>query len=158
MKKQKLLKVVALITVLVLLTGVLAGCGKNVTDKDENGRTIISVGNWPAKKGKELDSALARKERFEQANPDVVIQGDPWVFDIKTFYAKAAGGQLPTVYMTAFTEVPEIINSNYSADLTDVLKKRGYDGMFNKKILETVSDENGNVMGFPYTAYVLGLI
>ena len=153
---KKVIKIVCLVTVLTLLAGMFTGCGK-VNDKDDQGRTMISVGNWPAKEGADLTATLARKERFEQANPDVVVEGDPWTFDRKTFYAKAAGDQLPTVYMTAFTEVPEIIESEYSADLTDVLKKRGYEGMFNEKILAAVSDKDGNIMGFPYSAYVLGL-
>ena len=155
---KKVVRIVCLVTIMSLLVGMFAGCGKKETDKDEQGRTVITVGNWPAKEGPDLTATLARKERFEKANPDVVVEGDAWTFDIKTFYAKAAGGQLPTVYMTAFTETPEIIESEYSADITEVLKKRGYEGMFNEKILEAVSDKDGNIVGFPYAAYVLGLI
>lgn len=157
MKKRSILKFVALMMALVLAIGALTGCG-TATDKDEQGRTIISVGNWPSKEGTELDKSLERKERFEADNPDVSIIGDNWVFDRKTFYAKAAGGQLPILYNTGFTEIPEIINSGYSADLTDALKKHGYEGVFNESITKLLSDDNGRIMSFPNACYLLGLV
>ena len=122
---KKVVRIVSLVTVLTLIAGMFTGCGNKVNDKDEQGRTMISVGQWPTKEGTDLTAVLERKARFEEANPDVVVEGDPWIFDRKTFYAKAAGGQLPTVYQAGYTEIPEIFNSDYSADLTDVLKKRG---------------------------------
>lgn len=154
---KKVVRIVSLVTVLTLIAGMFTGCGNKVNDKDEQGRTMISVGQWPTKEGTDLTAVLERKARFEEANPDVVVEGDPWIFDRKTFYAKAAGGQLPTVYQAGYTEIPEIFNSDYSADLTDVLKKRGYEGMFNEAVLKTVSDEDGNIKAFPYSSFALGL-
>ena len=151
------LRVTAVIAAVTLTMALFSGCGKKaVNDKDEQGRTVISVGSWPTKKGKTLDDMNARKATFEAENPDSVIKPDSWVFDIKTFYAKATGNQLPTLYTTFYTEMSQIIEENYSADLTDVLKKRGYDGKFNKKVLDVVS-KNGRVYAFPNLAYVLGL-
>jgi len=156
MKKNNVFKVIALMLILVMGISVLTGCNK-ATDKDEQGRTVISVSNWPASEGTSMDIMTARKANFEAANPDVFVEPSTWTLDRKTFYAKAAGGQLPTLYLAGFTEVPEIINSELSADLTDVLKERGYDGMFNEAILKAVSDEKGNVKSFPNTCYLLGL-
>lgn len=155
--KKHLVKAIALFAVLALSVTLFAGCGGNDTAKDEQGRTILSVGGWPDKEGKSLDNINARKARFEETNPDVVIEPDHWAFDRKTFYAKAAGGQLPTVYTAQFTDLPEIISSEYSADLSKVLSKRGYDGMFNEDILELISGENGEIYAFPINSYVLGL-
>jgi len=157
LRKGKVFKVTSMALSLIMSVGLLAGCSGGSSDKDEQGRTVISVGAWPSKEGVKLDNANARKARFEEANPDVVIEPDVWTFDRKSFYAKAAGGQLPVVYNAGFTEVPELISSEYSADLTDVLKKRGYEGMFNEDILEVISDSEGNVKAFPHSAYVLGL-
>lgn len=154
--RKRVERVVALTVALFVMANVLGGCGKKVSDKDEQGRTIISVGSWPQKEGTALDRMNARKEAFEKANPDVVVEPDLWTFDIQTFYAKATGGKLPGIYNTAFTEIPEIINSGYSADISKVLKKRGYDGKFNKQILDLVS-KDGGVYSFPYDAYVLGM-
>lgn len=152
---KKLKKVLAVALAATLAVGCFAGCS-NGSDKDDQGRTKISVCAWPQKEGKDLDNANAKKARFEEANPDVVVEGSAWTFDRKTFYAKAAGGQLPTLFNTAYTEVAEIISSEYSANLSDVLKKRGYDGMFNEDIMKIVSNDDG-VWAFPISAYVLGL-
>ena len=142
--------------VLALTTGIFAGCGKTQSDKDSDGRTVISVGGWPAKEGADLDNMEARKAKFEQDNPDVSVSPNPWTFELKSFYAKAAGGQLPTVYDTHFTEAPQIISAGYSADLTDALKKYGLYDQFNKDVLDLVS-KDGKVYAFPYSAYALGL-
>ena len=153
---KKMLKMIALMLFLVLVAGMLSGCGSDKGDKNENGQTVISVGNWPTKEGSLLTNYQTRKAHFEEANPDAAIEPDPWAFDRKTFYAKAAGGQLPTVYLAGFTEMSEIIASEYSADLSDVLKNRGFDGRFNDNILEIVS-KNGEILAFPRVAYILGL-
>ena len=97
MKKNLFTKIAAGALSAALSVTMLAGCGnKKTAATDDQGRTIISIGAWPVKEGKALDDANAKKERFEKANPDVVIQPDNWSFDLKSFYAKAAGGQLPT--------------------------------------------------------------
>jgi len=154
--KKRLVKAVALVAALTLSVGMLAGCGADVSDKNEQGQTVISIGSWPAKEGKDLEYYTNRKNLFEENNPDVQIVPDTWAFDIKTFYPKAAGGQLPTVYNAHFTESSSIIDSGYSADLTNALKKRGYDGMFNQQILDLLT-KDGKVCGFPTAAYILGL-
>lgn len=156
MKKINLKKAAALLTAGVMTMSVFASCGKSANDTDENGRTRVSVANWPQKEGKELDDANKAKAEFEQQNPDIVIEPDAWTFDLKSFYAKAAGGQLPTLYYTHITETKQIIESGYSADLTNVLKKRGYEGKFNQQILDLAS-KDGKIYAFPFAAYVLGL-
>ena len=52
--------------------------------------------------------------------------------------------------------MPEIISSRYSADLTDVIKKYGYDSKFNKQVLNAVS-KDGKIYALPTNAYVLGI-
>lgn len=149
-------RLLALFAAVTMMTGVLAGCGDKAADKDDKGRTIISVGSWPAKEGSDKDAMEARKARFEEANSDIVVRPDNWMFDLKSFYAKAAGGQLPIVYDTHFTEVSQIISAGYSADITDALKKHGLYDKFNKQVLDVVS-KDGKVYAFPYAAYVLGM-
>ena len=100
----------------------LSGCGnKNANVTDDKGRTIVTVGGWPTKEGTEKQNIEERKQKFEADNTDFVIQPDNWAFDLKSFYAKAAGGQLPVLFNTNFTEVSQIINAGYGADLTDEL-------------------------------------
>lgn len=149
-------KAVSLVMATTMIVAVFAGCGNKVSDKDEQGRTIVTIGGWPDKEGTALDNYNARKSEFEKNNPDVVIKPDYWKFDLKSFYAKAAGGQLPITYDIPYTEIPQIIDSGYAADLSQVYKKRGYDGMFNERVLEIISDDKG-VYAFPFGAYILGL-
>ena len=160
MKKRTrnfLKRFVLLMVVIVMFTTLLAGCGNTTKDKNEQGQTVISVGDWPDKQGTALDNMNARKARFEESNPDVAIEPDLWKFERKTFYAKAAGGQLPLVYRAGFTEVSEIMSSGYSADLTKVLDKLGYKDKFNPRVLEAVSRDDG-IYAFPKNAAVMGLM
>ena len=70
----------------------LSGCGnKNANVTDDKGRTIVTVGGWPTKEGTEKQNIEERKQKFEADNTDFVIQPDNWAFDLKSFYAKAAG-------------------------------------------------------------------
>ena len=156
MNRLKLFKIISMMIITSLIFGNLCGCGKKSSDKDGQGRTIINVGHWPQEKGTELDNMLIRKEKFEALNSDVVVNGDGFVFDLKTFYAKAAGGQLPTIFDAPFTEVEQLIETGYVADLTEVLKKRGYEDKFNERILNEVS-KDGKVYAFPFGAYVFGM-
>lgn len=157
MKTNKILKATAMVMAIIMMVGVFTACSNDAGDKDEQGRTVISVGKWPQTQGVELDNIEERRVKFEAENPDVVIQPDAWQFDLKTFYAKAAGGQLPTLFETHYTEIEECIASGYSADMTKVLNKRGYEGMINPNVLEVMSDDEGKVYGMPISAYVLGL-
>ena len=104
MSKNLFAKITAFALSAAMSVTLLSGCGNNVTDKDEQGRTIISVGGWPTKEGKEKENIEAKKARFEEANKDFVIEPDSWIFDRKSFYAKAAAGQLPVLYDCGFTE------------------------------------------------------
>ena len=149
-------KIVALALSAVLAASLFVGCGKGAADKDDQGRTIISISPWPQKEGKELDAINERKARFESNNPSVVVEGDPWQFDLKSFYPKAAGGNLPTVYNANFTEASQIIAAGYSSDITDVLEKHGFLDKFNKQVLDIVS-KDGRVYAFPTSVYALGL-
>lgn len=151
-------KAAALIMAGVMTLSVFSACGsKSTNDTDENGKTVITVGSWPDKEGTELDNMNARKDAFEQANPDVSIKPDPRKFERQTFYAKASGGQLPIVYGAGFTELPEIISSGFAADLSSILSKRGYDGMFNPIVLDVISKDDA-IYVMPEGVTLMGLM
>ncbi len=153
---NKMKRGISMALVLALAAGMSAGCSKKAQDTDAEGRTLITVGGYPVKEGTSKDSFDRKIASFEEANPDVKIKPDSWIFDLQSFYAKAAGGQLPTIYSTNFTEVEQCIKGGYSADITDVLKKRGYDGMLNEKVMDVVT-EDGKIYGLPTDAYLLGM-
>lgn len=148
--------VLLLFFAVALLVCSITGCGNKNTDKDEQGRTIVSVGGWPQKEGDRLDNMNISKAEFEEKNTDVVIQPDTWAFDLQTFYPKAEAGTLPTVYEVYFTEAPKVIDGGYCVDLTEVLKNRGYEGKLNRKVLDVVS-KDGKTYAFPASGYIFGL-
>lgn len=153
---KKYTKIISLAMAAALTIGTFSACGKKAADTDDQGRTIINVGNYPTKEGQFKDNFDAKIAKFETDNPDVKVNGDQWTFDLKSFYPKAAGGQLPTVFQSNFTEASQIIASGYSADLTDVLKKYNLYDKFNKDILKIVSKDD-KVYSFPFNAYALGI-
>lgn len=156
MKNQKgVLKAVALfMTIMIAVLG-LASCGKDST-KNKDGKTIVSVGSWPKKNGPDLELHEQWKKDFEASNSDIAIEPDSWNFELKTFYAKATGGQLPTLYNAFFTEFSQIVDSAYAADLTDAIKKYDLEDKFADNIKNAVS-KDGKIYAFPYNPYVLGL-
>lgn len=155
--QKKLTKIVSLAAALSITACGFAGCGsKDANVTDDQGRTKISIGSWPSKDGPQKTSMEERKASFESSNPEFVIEPDNWSFDLDSFYAKAAGGQLPIVYNTNFTEVDLIATAGYGADLMPELKKQGLYDKMNKDVLDVVS-KDGKVYAYPFAAYVLGI-
>lgn len=153
MKANNVKKLTALALALTLAVGCTAGCGKKESNSD---KIEIAIGNWPAKEGPELDSSNERKANFEKENPDIKINPDTWTWDLQTFYPKAAAGLLPNLYTTPFSEVSKLMDNEYLADLTEVLKEGEYTDKFDKKVLSVIS-KDGKIMAFPQTAYTMGL-
>ena len=157
MKKKRLVKAVGLMTAAALSVSILGACGqKAANDKDEQGRTILTVGLWPDREGTALTTIEDRKTRFEKDNPDVVIERDYWSFDRQTFYAKAAGGTLPTYFRAQFTEVEEMGRAGYAADLSKSMKKYGYLDNINPAVLKCVTS-NDKIVAVPSKAAIMGL-
>lgn len=157
-KNINAVRIISIAAVIALSVGSFAGCGKKVSDKDEQGRTVITIGNYPTMEGDARDAWDAKWQKFEADNPDVKITPDMWEFDLKTFYAKEAGGRLPNLFKSHFTEIGQYMDIECVADITDVLKKRGYEGKFNPQILDIVSDDEGRIYAFPVATYILGLL
>ncbi|MBQ3427819.1 MAG: extracellular solute-binding protein [Clostridia bacterium] len=152
-------------TLLVLLSSALlitafAGCssGKK-SDKNADGKSFISVGNWPAQNTTDtnyLETITRQKTEFESENPDWAIEPDTWKFDLDTFYSKAASRQLPTLYYSNFTEIGKIVSGEYYTDISAGLKRAGYEGKFNPAVLKLIS--NGDeIVTFPTDTYSLGI-
>ena len=152
---MKTRKILAMCLSISLMTTVFLGCTQN-EQKKVSGTTELSVGNWPTKEGDYLTRITKDKEEFENENPDILIKPDTWEFDLQTFYSKAAAGQLPDLYYANFTEIEKIVSGEYYADLTEGLKRAGYDGVWNDSILKLIS-KDGKICTFPTSSYSLGL-
>ena len=153
---MKLNKILAIGLAGLMVVGCVSGCGAK-KEEAADGKVTISVGKWPEKG---TDSYKVMEERVAQFNemyPDIEIVGDTYGYEVNTFMAKAAGGALPTIFPTWFTEVDKIVDQGYAADLTDALEKNGWISQMNPEILKYVDDENGKVYGIPFKVYAQGL-
>lgn len=140
----------------ILAVSCFAGC-KKTSDKDEQGRTIIKVGGYPTKEGPEKEKFDQKIKDFMAANKDINVQPDTYGFSVDTFFSKAAGKQLPTVFSTALTEVSTCIESGYIKDITASAKKHGYEGKINPRLLDGVIARDGVLYGIPTYTYALGI-
>ncbi len=140
----------------LLAMSALSGCGGKTGEVD--GKVNVSVGGWPDGTDPEkLERQNKIRDEFMAENPDINIIPDTYTIDTKTFLLKAAAKQLPTMYHTWFTEIKPNIRSGYAVDITDVVKKNGYDKALNPALVELCSDENGRIYGLPTDAYYMGL-
>lgn len=156
---MKLKKVLALALAASMSVAVLSSCGGKENATTENGKVVITVGNWPDEETnpKGYETRMQMKADFEAKYPDIEIKPDSWAYDMKTFAAKAEGGTLPTVYNTFATELRKIINLGYSADVTEAMKKYGYYDSLSDEIKNEIS-EDGKVYILPSSAYSLGIV
>ena len=142
----------------ILAVTCFAGCGKG-SDKDEQGRTIIEVGGYPTQEGVGMDNFNAKIETFMKDNPDVNVKGDTYAFAVDTFFSKAAGGQLPNVFNTAYTEVQTCVGLGGGRIVKDSAKKYGYDKKtLNSRIYDGgVIAKDDRLYMIPQYTYALGL-
>lgn len=137
-KMKKFTKLLSLGLVVVLMAS-MTGCmgtkvGKN-DGRDAEGNLHISIGGSPIerteKNAKTYDLFQSNKAKFEAENPGVIVDPDGWTYDATNYMTKAEGGDLPTMYYTSPTELNTIVNNGYAADITDIVKKFGYDKALN---------------------------
>lgn len=140
----------------VMAAAVTAGCGgKDVTKNDD--KTVISVGNWPTNPddlnyGPYQDYLRLMNETYT----NIEIVPDSYKYSTDSFFVKAASGQLPTVYLTWFTEVDKIANAGYCADITAQMKNFGFESALNP-IFKDVLNKDGKYYAVPDSAYARGI-
>lgn len=176
-------KLIGLFMAGALTLGLLAGCGSSAPDggkgdgntaqaENENAESkpaeesgneaesqtpvTISIGNWPTRDAALYDSYMERKEKFEEKYPWITIEPDEYVYGVDTFLAKAASGQLPTVYNAYYTDIDKIVNAGYAADITEAYNQSVYAGAVDPEVLELMTFD-GKIYGVPWEAYSLGL-
>ena len=60
MKVRKGLKIVSIVAAVAVLCGSLGGCGGE-SASSSNGRTQVSIGNWPSKEGTDKENMEAKR-------------------------------------------------------------------------------------------------
>ncbi len=166
MMKNKFKGIVSTVLTAVIACS-LAGCvGTKVGQgdgRDGDGNLHISIGGTPTEKTEEnaktYDLFMKNKADFEAANPGVIVDADNWSFDLKNYMTKAEAGDLPTMYHTSPTEVNNIVENGYAADITELVKKYGYDKMLNDEKYGKLYMRDGKYYGLikDGTLYDMGI-
>ncbi|MCR4718718.1 MAG: hypothetical protein K5768_03715 [Firmicutes bacterium] len=157
---MKTKRAIALLIALAMGTTMISSCGKKEDSSlTEDGRVILTVGNWPDEETKpeSYASRMKLKEEFEAKYPDILVVPDTWAYDVSTFAAKAEGGTLPIIYNTFATESKKIMELGYAADITDAMKKNGYYDAISDDIKNEIS-KDGHIYIIPRSLYTLGLV
>lgn len=164
--KQKLLLVLVFMLVLmgVQLAPVLGQDEAAIPDvltlpeQIAGGREVtITVSNMPPADQPELRATWeAQAARFEALYPNVTIEGLELQYDPAAYVALAAANELPTLFLTYFTEPSKFIDQGVVADLTPYFETAGMAGVFNPAILD-ITSRDGQIYGIPLNAYALGL-
>lgn len=95
---------------------------------------------------------------FSEKHPNVTIENARYDYSTDTFVPLAESGNLPTVFGTWFSEPQKLIANGYAADITDILKERGWLDKMNQSIRGILSDKEGHVYGIPASGYALGML
>ncbi len=153
-----------------MLMSAFAGCNKDQAKPNGTGEAnqtggnkesiVVQLGMCPFEEESQevWDKYNKDLETFKEKRPEVEIKNARYDYSPDTFVALAESGNLPTVFGTWFTEPQKLISNGYAADITEVLKERGWYDSMNKSILNIVSDKDGKVYGLPSFGYALGLL
>lgn len=177
MKKRTLCKLISLVLVLAMM---LSGCGtktENNSDKvttdggakgdnnvtantDTNAAPVtLKLGIWPsADLVDDVKTFEGYAKAMTDAHSNVTVEPASYTYATDTFVSLAESGNCPTIFETWFTEPQKLIKNNLVADITDVLKEKGWDKLMNPSVLSLLSDKNGHVYGVPRDAYALGIM
>ncbi|MBZ0282156.1 MAG: extracellular solute-binding protein [Anaerolineae bacterium] len=98
----------------------------------------------------------AQAQRFMDRYPNVTIEGLELQYDAAAYVALAAGNQLPTLFLTYFTEPSKFIDQGVVADISPYFETAGISDVFNPEIL-SITSQDESIYGIPLNAYALGL-
>jgi multiple sugar transport system substrate-binding protein len=164
--QRKLISLFILLSMLSIISFTVAGQDDvasvpvvlTLPEQIAEGRPVtITVSNMPASDQAELRTAWEEQAaRFMALYPNVTINGIELQYDPAAYVALAAGNQLPTLFMTYFTEPSKFIPQGVAADLTAYFEASNIAGVFNPAILD-ITSADGAIYGIPLNAYALGL-
>ena len=134
----------------------LSGCGGSGGD---DGKLTIKLGYLPQQETQpeQYEIYMGYFEKYESEHPDIDLVQDLTSLEADQIMANAAAGQLPNLYRVPFTDASLMIKAGYAKDITEIMKKRGYDTALNDDLLNLVKDDEGKLYGIPYNGYMMGM-
>ena len=96
-------------------------------------------------------------EQFHVLRPEVVIDPNPYRYDLQTFIARA-NSPLEDAYAVQLTDARALIEDGYAADVTDYVKDMPYPAAYHPALLALSQDAYGKIYGLPHTANGMGLM
>lgn len=86
-------------------------------------KVVLSINNYPgADEPLEQDAVQREFEAFEKQNPDIRIEYSTWRYTPESFFERARNRMLTDIVEVEAAQVPSIIDLNYAADITDLVK------------------------------------
>jgi len=158
MRRRAAIGVVASIAVSALA---LTACSGQASEApvEEAGPVTLIVGGMPAATD---EAALAifndKVEAFEDANPDITIEGSEVKYDPTTFAAQLAGGTLPTVMGVPVTDIQALISREQIKDLSAYYETSDVLKTLNETVTANVQSTDGDYYGIPISAFTLALL
>lgn len=140
-----------LVTVLLAVT---AGCG-TLKEKVDEGITI-SVGSWPYHNESLKSETYQNYAKIMKEKYNINIVPDDYHYSVQDYIGKAEIGQIPTVYVTWFTEIEKIVDLGYGADISNQIEENGF-GFALNPIFNNILQVEGKYYAVPINAYAMGL-
>lgn len=183
MKKENVKKLLGASLAMVMAVSLFAGCGsqsvetKGTTEpskQTEDSAEVPAEAEAPAEKVEEVSITLGiwpedtlvdditmhegYVETMKELHSNVTCVPAYYKYSTDTFMPMVESGNCPTVFETWFTEPQKLIKAGAVADITDILKERGWLDKMNPAVKDLLSDESGRVYGIPRDGYALGLM
>ncbi|PMQ02452.1 MAG: sugar ABC transporter substrate-binding protein [Dictyoglomus sp. NZ13-RE01] len=152
MKKIKRCSILRILLVSIFIISLL-GIGYPQTTK----KIVLKLGMWPEDTlVSDVEMFKKWKQKFEAKYPNVEVVPATYKYSPDTFVPLAEAGRLPTIFETWFTEPQKLISQGFVKDITNELKKKGWDKYMNPSV-KAILSKNGRIYGIPRDAYALGL-
>jgi multiple sugar transport system substrate-binding protein len=136
--------------------GMLTACGSSSSAgkaADANAPVSITVTIDAGLQPEAIAAFDTQISQFETKYPNIKVKREEYTWTAPTFAARLAGGTLPTVFVTAFTDGRALIARKQVADISSEVAKLPYANKFNKEVIAEGQDQSGKIEMVPISAY-----
>lgn len=128
---------------------IIASSGCNTKNEVSKEQITVTSGRF--------EQDLKKLEELKKEYPHITYSSESCSYNSLNIIPMAINEQLPSMFEVPFTEPEKIINSGYAGNVTESIKKYGYDKKIKKKYLDMVT-KDGEYYGVPIYVYNMGLM